>query len=121
MLGAKPETDESCGNARKEGQGAQQPRKAMKKPRTPVRQHSSDNRALNEELQSLGSARRALSAALNGAQIVFREAAVSKFGDQYVRGGNRVLDRQIDADAADRRHRMRRIADTEQSGAIPLT
>ena len=33
-----------------------------------------------------------------------------------VRGGNRVLDREIDADAADRRHRVRRIADREQAG-----
>src|SRR3546814_1253720 len=36
-----------------------------------------------------------------------------------VRGGDRILHRKVDADAAHRRHRMRGIADREQAGARP--
>jgi hypothetical protein len=34
--------------------------------------------------------------------------------------GDRVLNREIDADAADRRHGVRRIADAEQARPVPL-
>jgi hypothetical protein len=38
---------------------------------------------------------------------------------QQVRRRDRILDRQVDADPADRRHRMGRIADAQQPVAPP--
>ena len=38
---------------------------------------------------------------------------------QDIRGGDRVLDREIDADAADRRHRMRGVADAQKPRPVP--
>ena len=37
-----------------------------------------------------------------------------------IRGRHRVLNRQVDADAADRRHRVRRVADAQQPGPLPV-
>ena len=45
-------------------------------------------------------------------------AARERAGED-VGGGDRVLDGEVDADAADRRHRVRRIADRQQPGPVP--
>ena len=42
------------------------------------------------------------------------------FDSEQVGRSDRVLDRQVDADAADRRHRVRRVADAEQARLRPL-
>ena len=47
-------------------------------------------------------------------------APASEFRDQDVGGGDGILDREIYADAADRRHRMRRVADEQQSRPAPF-
>jgi hypothetical protein len=39
---------------------------------------------------------------------------------QDVRCGDRILNGEVDADASDRRHRVRRIADAQQPGPVPL-
>ena len=46
-------------------------------------------------------------------------APVRRCTDQPVRGRDRVLDGEVDAHAADRRHRVRGVADAEQTGPVP--
>ena len=58
-------------------------------------------------------------AALHGAEIIQRGGALAHARHQDVGRGDRVLDRQVDADAADRRHGMRGVADEQQAGAKP--
>src|SRR5207244_536665 len=41
-------------------------------------------------------------------------------GDQNVRGGDGVLDREIDPHSGNRRHRVRGVADTEETGPVPF-
>ena len=48
------------------------------------------------------------------------DGAVAQLGREQVGRRDRVLDREVDADAADRRHRVRRVADAEQPGLRPL-
>ena len=57
----------------------------------------------------------ALAAALHGAKVAHGDVAVHEFGGEHVRCRDGVLNREIDADAADRRHRVRRVADAEQA------
>jgi len=49
-----------------------------------------------------------------------RDASCAERLGENVGGGNCVLHRKIDADAADRRHGVRGIADAEQAWPVPL-
>ena len=67
---------------------------------------------------ALGDARRQLAPPLHraaGRRRVTRPRRAA--AGQDVGRGDRVLDREVDADAADRRHRVRRVADAEQARA----
>ena len=57
---------------------------------------------------------------LDGAQVVVARRAGLERRGQAVGGGDRVLNGEIDADAADRRHRVRRVADADEPGPPPL-
>jgi hypothetical protein len=54
-------------------------------------------------------------------EVVLRDRAAAREprGEQ-VGGGDRVLDREVDADASDRRHRVRRVADAEEARLAPV-
>ena len=75
---------------------------------------------LDEHLQPLRHPRREHAAALHGGEIVVADGPGAQRRGQAVRGRDRVLDREIDADAADRRHRVRRVADAQQPRPVPL-
>src|SRR5437868_3011283 len=62
----------------------------------------------------VGSSRRARTAQGRGAQ----RAGEHRSGDER-RGRDGVLYREVDADAADRRHRMGRVADAQQAVNVP--
>ena len=70
-------------------------------------------------LEPLHDARRKFAAALHLVEVAQPRHALSQDRRQDVRRRDRVLDREIDADAADRRHRMRRVADAQQARAAP--
>ena len=52
-------------------------------------------------------------------EIVVATASCAQRLGQDVGGGDRVLHREVDADAADRRHRVRGVADAEQARPVP--
>jgi hypothetical protein len=85
-------------------------------PQRRARERRRDHVLLREDLQPLGEPGRQLAATLHRAQLVGRRCAAAKRGGQQVRRRDRVLDREVDPDAADRRHRVRGIADAEQPG-----
>ena len=58
--------------------------------------------------------------ALNGLEILVGNLAAQQGRRQDVGGGDGVLDCEIDADAADRGHRVRGIADAQQAGSVPV-
>src|SRR5215475_5002493 len=83
-------------------------------------QYAADDPVLNKELNALDDAHRKNSPLLNRRKfLIARPATVQRFVKK-VRGGDCILDRQIDSDATDRRHGVRRIADAQKAGPIPL-
>ena len=78
-----------------------------------------DDPSLNQHLEPLGDARGELTPPLHQAQVVRGEPPQAQgFGEQ-VRRGDRVLDREVDADAADRGHRVGGVPDAEQARPVP--
>src|SRR3712207_468767 len=98
-----------------------QPDQERRRDRARTTQNPRDEPILNEDLNPLRDARRQLAPLLHLTQMDRGEAALTQGRSQPVRRGHGVLDRQIDADSADRRNRMRRIADAEETWAVPLT
>src|SRR5690606_35634300 len=79
-----------------------------------------DDPVLNGHLQSLGHARRPQAPALDSFERAVRHLMLAQRRGEDVGGGNRVLNSEIDADAADRRHRVGRVTDGEEAGLRPL-
>src|SRR5260370_2486402 len=73
-----------------------------------------------EKLEALRDAGRKIAARLHLAQVILGEPALAQRRRENICGGDRVLNREIDADAAHRRHRVCRVADAQQARAMPL-
>src|SRR5260370_154325 len=76
---------------------------------------------MNKHLHPLDQARRPFTACLHFSQIVKRNRTTSQFLREQIRSRNGVLNGEIDTNATCRRHRVRRVADTKQSFAAPVT
>src|SRR5438445_1229810 len=84
-------------------------------------QHPLDDIVLDHELRPLRDAGRQLAPLLHASQRLDRDRrAAPELGDQNVRGGDGVLDREIDPHSGNRRHRVRGVADTEETGPVPF-
>ena len=77
-------------------------------------QRGADDVVLDHDLHGLGHPHRKFPTPPHRIQFVFGGAAAGEPGGQQVRGRDRVLHREVDPDAADRRHRVRRVADQRQ-------
>ena len=96
---------------RRRGQGMREVRSA--------RQDAVEDAVLDEHLQPLRQAGRELAPALHLAQRVGPDAAGPQRGGEEVGRRDRVLDGEVDADAADGRHGVGRVPDAQQAGPIP--
>jgi hypothetical protein len=77
-------------------------------------------RLVRVHLQELSDHGRKFTTALDSGQHGFGHAAFTQRVGKQIRGGDRVLNGEIDADAADRRHSVRGIADAQESRPVPL-
>ena len=82
-------------------------------------QRGIDDVVLDHDLHPLRHPHRKRAPPLHGIEFVLRRATACQFRSQQVCGRDRVLHREIDADAADRRHRMRGVADAKQPRQCP--
>ena len=83
-------------------------------------EHATDDVVLYPHLQPLRPARWRLAPRLHAGQIGVRHmAGAERHGQQEIRRRHRVLDREVDADAADGRHGMSCVADAEQPRPVP--
>ena len=78
-----------------------------------------DDPLLDRDLHRLRQARRQGAAALHGGEMRIGQRAVAQRHGEDVGGGDGVLDREVDADPADRRHRVRAVADAQQARPPP--
>ena len=81
------------------------------------REGAADDLVLHDELEPLREAHGECSARLDRAEVVVAHGTGLERRDQAVGGGDCVLDGEVDADAADRRHRVRGIADADAAPA----
>jgi hypothetical protein len=80
--------------------------------------------AVNGGLKGLRDTGRQVAASLNASQQLFTDGQIpcmcrAQYRTEDARSGNRVLNREINADASDRGHRMSGVADAEQAGETP--
>ena len=73
-----------------------------------------------EHLKSLCQARRKHAAFLYFREAIDSDDALAKRFNELVSGSNGVLDREIDPDSTDWRHRVGSIPDAEKPWSIPL-
>jgi hypothetical protein len=79
---------------------------------------------MNRGLESLRDSGGQLTAALNAGERFFVDRRIprmrrAQFRSEDARSRNCILYREINADAADRRHRMGGVSDAEQAGKTP--
>ena len=75
---------------------------------------------MDEDLAGLDPADRHLPPALHAAEVVLGHISLPELGGEQVGGGDRVLHREVDADAAGRGHGVRGVADAEQARPVPV-
>ena len=84
-----------------------------------VRERRPDQIVLHDDLQALGDARRKFAALLDAFERVDRYRSTPQRLGENIGGSYRVLHREIDADAADRRHGVRGVADADEARPVP--
>src|SRR5215510_13709573 len=99
VLGADTEADEPAGDAAQARIAAEQARDEGGRHRRGRAEHRTDHPVLDRELDPLRDARGPLASPLDARQVVERHATLAKRPGQDVGGGDRVLDREVDADA----------------------
>ena len=82
---------------------------------------AADDPLLDRELQPLRELHRRGAPGLDRLKILVRRLARAERAGEPVGRGDRVLHRDIDPHAADRRHRMRGIADADEPGPRPFS
>jgi hypothetical protein len=111
----------------KPGGQAAQDRKSDKEPQEPRRRDlaraAEDTRnhiLLDKDLHALDDLRRPFAPLLDVRQkLIARRPLVEQGPGENIGRRDRVLNREIDADAADRRHRMRGVADAQKPRLVP--
>ena len=104
MFRADAKTDDAGGDAPEEWNFCQQAHHERWFERSGVGQHPRDDPALRGDLQPLGYARGQLAAPLDPAQVIECDLSFLQRLAKNVGSRHGILNRQIDADAAHRRH-----------------
>jgi len=118
VLRAETNANQSRGDALQERPAVNK----LEKPRrldTRTAEHTLDHVVLNENLHALCGARGEFAPILHrGKVVVICRERLQRLSEN-VGGGDGILNGQIYADAANRRHRMSRIADAQEAGPPP--
>jgi len=120
MFRADAETDDASRDAPEVWDFCQQAHCERWLERSGLDQHAGNDPALHGDLQPLRHARGPLAALLDPAQMIERELSIPQRFEENVGRRHGVLNREIDADAADRRHGVRGIADAQQTEPKPF-
>src|SRR5262252_2926528 len=116
MLGAKPEADQAGRNATQQCPLVEEPQSQRRREPLGALEYAPDHPVLDEELELLRGTGRELSTALDRAQILIAWGSLAKTRGQNVGGRYRVLNCQIYAHPANRRHGVSRIPDAHRPG-----
>jgi len=119
VLGLQAHADEASGEVLEAGNLCDDAKREWRVDRAGALKGAGED-AVGEDLHSLGVSHGTLAVVLDSLQIVYGGAAGEDGLGEDVGGGDCVLKGDVDADAADRRHRMGRVADAEQAGGAPV-
>src|SRR5580658_141879 len=120
MLGPEAHADQPRGNAAQHRPGAQQAKRQRQgRGIGGAAEDPTDHAILDDELHALDDPRRQNAPLLDRAQALDRDRAAAERRRQDIRRRDRVLDGEVDADAADRRHGVGGVADAQQPRPIP--
>src|SRR5579885_1555243 len=117
MLRPNAEPDEARRQPAQRRKGGEQPQGEGRPERRRAGEHAADDAVLDEELDALRRPCRQLAPALDLMKMRLPDLAAKQRAGEDIGGGDGVLDREIDADAAHRRHGVRGIADAEEARA----
>ncbi len=120
MLGPEADPDDACRNPPQHREHAEQPERPRQRQLLFRHQDAADDPLLNRKLHRLRELHRQEPPLLDGVEVLFGHLAGPQRRRQNVRRRHRVLNGEIDADPADRRHGVRSVADAEQARPVPL-
>ena len=120
MLRADAEADDSGWDAAEEWKSGKQAGREWRLERFGFAQYTRDNPSFNHHLKPLGDSRGQFPSLLDAAQRIAGDFAFPERLEQSIACSYRVLNRQIDADPADGRHRVGGISDTQKPRPMPL-
>src|SRR5262245_37014539 len=103
--------DDAGGNSAEKRNRGEQPCSKWSVDRPLIAQYTRNNPLLHDDLQPLRYSGGQLPSPLDLAQMVTGDLPLAQRIQQNIGCRHRVLNREIDADAADRRHRVRRVSD----------
>ena len=119
MLRTEPDSDYAGRNPPQNWPAAEQFQRPRKGQRFGATKNTPDHVVLYKNLKSLRGPSREIPPLLDGMKLAFGGDSLQQNWAEYVRGGHRVLNCEIDSNPSDGRHGVCRIADTEQSGPRP--
>src|SRR6266576_2714357 len=120
MFRADAEPDDTRWDAPEKWNFSKQAHRERRPEPSGLDQHPCNDPALHGDLQPLRHARGQLAALLNPAQVFDRELSFPQRFEENVSCRYRILNREIDTDTADRRHRMGGVADAQQTRTKPF-
>ena len=115
MFRADAEADETGGDPAERWKSRKQPGRKRWFERCRLVQYACDDPALHRHLQRLGDPGGQLPSPLDLAQMIDRSRPLEQRFEQNIACSDCVLNSQINADSADRRHRVGRITDAQKS------
>ncbi len=118
VFGLEAETDEAAGEVLEAGDAGEDAQGQRRSHRALVTQGFVGD-AVCDDLHALGAAYDADAVLLNPAEMMVRERVGAERIGEEIGGGDCILQRDVDADAADGGHGVRSVADAEQAGKPP--
>lgn len=119
MLRTEAEADDARGKAPEIGKASEELEGPGRSNGLRTCQNAANHAILYEDLQRLRGARGESSALLDSTQVVLCDRSTHEFCRQDIGCCDGVLNGEIDADAADGRHGMSRVADAKKSRQEP--
>ena len=120
MLGPKPDPDQPCRYPTQKRETGKEADGTRRRELDYAFKDTRYDAVLNEHLHSLSDAGRPFSSMLHEAQILACKPPSEQCLGKQIGSGDSILDSQVDANSADRGHRVGSIADAEEAVAIPV-
>jgi hypothetical protein len=119
-LAPHAETHEAGGQAAQDRKSDEEPQEPRRRGLAGAAEDTRNHVLLNDDLDALNDLRWPFAPLLHLRQkLIAQRPLASQRPGENIGGGDRVLNGEVDADATDRRHRMRGVADAQKPRLVP--